>query len=51
MAECKGCRGTGTCQVCKGRGKLLTSSTLFTETCKRCDGTGKCTVCHGTGKS
>lgn len=50
MAECKGCKGSGDCPICKGQGKTLTSSTLSTEKCKRCDGTGKCTVCHGSGK-
>ena len=51
MAECKACHGNPTCPNCKGKGKILTSSTLFTEKCKRCDGTGKCTVCKGSGKA
>lgn len=51
MAECKGCRGTGNCSACGGKGKTLGASTVTSSRCKRCDGTGKCTVCDGKGKT
>lgn len=48
VKECKGCKGTGKCTTCNGRGRM---GGLYDEKCKKCGGTGNCTACRGTGKS
>lgn len=48
MAECKGCKGTGKCTTCDGKGKVYG---FFGDTpCTKCKG-GNCTVCSGKGKT
>jgi len=43
--HCKDCRGSGTCQSCKG------AKTINGVQCTNCKGTGKCPRCGGTGES
>lgn len=48
MAECKGCRGTGKCGQCDGKGGTYSMTGKWT--CKKCGGSGNYTVCKGSGK-
>lgn len=41
--DCRICNGKGSCQRCKGTGKVKGVK------CVTCDGTGKCAVCGGEG--
>lgn len=62
---CDSCDGTGaeagsttkTCNVCGGRGQVISSRGIFSiaQTCPRCEGAGRviekpCRVCRGTGR-
>lgn len=53
---CAGCRGTGVCAMCKGKGGYYTNSGYYTgsgsktwHTCSSCGGSGRCGVCYGKG--
>lgn len=53
---CAGCRGTGVCTMCQGKGGYYTNSGTYTgsgsktwHTCSSCHGSGKCGVCYGKG--
>lgn len=53
---CAGCRGTGVCTMCQGKGGYYTNSGYYTgsgsktwHTCSSCGGSGKCGVCYGKG--
>lgn len=55
---CKGCNGSGNCNVCGGTGKTTSSeydevlkrSVTVAKDCYICNGTGHCKVCYGTGR-
>lgn len=53
---CAGCRGTGVCTMCQGKGGYYTNSGTYTGSgsktwhqCSSCHGSGKCGVCYGRG--
>lgn len=53
---CAGCRGTGVCTMCQGKGGYYTNSGTYTgsgsktwHTCSSCGGSGRCGVCYGKG--
>lgn len=53
---CAGCRGTGVCTMCQGKGGYYTNSGTYTGSgsktwhqCSSCHGSGKCGVCYGQG--
>lgn len=53
---CAGCRGTGVCTMCQGKGGYYTNSGTYTGSgsktwhqCSSCHGSGKCGVCYGKG--
>lgn len=50
---CYKCEGKRTCDKCKGRGRVISSTPVlfggFEDTCVSCDGTGKCQRCYGEG--
>ena len=53
---CAGCRGTGICTMCQGKGGYYTNSGTYTGSgsktwhqCSSCHGSGKCGVCYGRG--
>ena len=48
MAECGGCKGTGNCTKCNGKGG--SPGLLGKSICSKCGGSGNCTVCKGSGK-
>lgn len=43
------CRGTGDCNVCKGRGYLGKDSDNSRLRCRSCGGSGRCRACGGSG--
>lgn len=54
--RCAGCRGTGICTGCKGKGGYWVNSGMYTGKdsktwveCFSCGGTGQCGVCYGKG--
>lgn len=48
---CAGCKGSGFCSMCKGKGwqKNVTMYGTTVSNCPACNGTGRCLVCHGKG--
>lgn len=53
---CAGCRGTGQCTMCNGRGWVELNTGYYTgqsyttrEKCSVCYGDGRCRVCYGQG--
>ncbi|NDW10298.1 hypothetical protein D0T56_11600 [Dysgonomonas sp. 520] len=47
VQQCKGCRGSGLCSMCEGKGFWKKDGKIFS--CSRCYGDGKCRVCYGKG--
>ncbi len=46
---CLTCRGSGTCNLCKGKGFVDVPNPITGNRCSSCFGSGLCPGCDGTG--